>query len=345
MIPARFKNLLKREVLKFSPYHQWYSKDPKFPIDGKRKRLLIKNGFYPSDDLVFDFEKYGMENYLNTRDYFKIHPLNGAISALIDNKAFLPVLLQSQSDLLPELFIYLSNGQLKYSRGMEFEDFKLENLLKATLEKFGTLIAKPTGDGGGRNIFRLNKENLKQGIERIKKGDYVLNNVLVNDPFSKEIYPNSLNTLRVVFYKNRQKVNTILMIAHRFGNSVSNGVDNTSSGGMACSVNIQTGRLSKAYSFHHEPFLGWHTHHMDTGTKIENATIPDWKTKLNQIQALVSNLDFLEYAGMDLAFTVSGLKVIEINSLPESKLMQVGGPAFLDQEFKEFILSKGYKVR
>lgn len=75
---------------------------------------------------------------------------------------------------------------------------------------------------------------------------------------------------------------------------------------------------------------------METGAQVEGIQIPDWEDRLQKIQAIVDQFDYIELAGLDLAFTKSGIKVIEINSLPDRKLMQVGGPVLLDPEFKDF---------
>lgn len=326
-------------------YKNWHLKDHYSNIEGKLKKQLIDKGFYPSDSIIYDFEKHGFDAFLNQRDYKILNHLNGVTSQLIDNKAFLPIILQSIPEFLPEFFAFVSNGNPKFNRGENSSSINLDKLLNNALSKHKKIIIKPTSDYGGNNILVVDKENIDQGIQKIKKGNYVINNYLENEDFIKAIHPGSLNTFRVVFFKNKLGKNEILMIAHRFGSSLSKSVDNISQGGLACSIDLETGRFSKACSYVNPSFIGWYDKHMESGAKIEGVSAPNWKKTKEDIQKIVDTLDFIEFAGLDLAFTTQGLKVIEINSKPQAQLMQVSGPALINQDFKDFIYSKGYNPK
>lgn len=341
----RFKNLIWREIRQLSPKNQWYTKDQPIPISKENRKILIKKGFLPSDYLIFDFNKYGFEAFLNHRDYRKLHPVNGILTQLIDNKGFLPIILKDHPELLPEFFLFISGGKIKYQRGLNTNHLDIKTVLKEGIDLYKRLIIKPTTDGGGRNILAVDQSNFEEGLKKVQKGDYVVNNFLENEEFLASIYPNSLNTCRIVFFKTQNGKNKILMMAQRFGNSQTHSVDNVSSGGMAASINLQTGTFSKAYSYFSEVYKGWFDRHMETGAQVEGIQIPDWEDRLQKIQAIVDQFDYIDLAGLDLAFTKNGIKVIEINSLPGPQLMQVGGPVLLDPEFRDFIESKGYRPK
>jgi hypothetical protein len=307
--------------------------------------MLLNQGFLPCDDLIFDFKKYGMDDFVRARDYLPLNPVNRHFSQLIDNKAFLPILLQSKPEYLPDFFLTVSQGKIIYSRGIEAET-DIKSLLKTVLTKYKKLIVKPNSDGGGRNISWITESTLEKGLERIQKGEnLVINNCLENISFLNSIFPHSLNTARVVFFRNSRGKNEIQMMAQRFGNSISNGVDNVSKGGLACGVDLNTGRFSKAYTLTGHSKMGWHDKHFETGAQLEGISYPDWEVLFSKIKALVDHFDFIEYAGLDLGFTPNGIKLIEINSLPQARLLQVGGPAFLNEEFKKFLYSKGYRPK
>ncbi len=338
----RITKAILREIKQFSPKNQWYTKDQPVPISKENRKLLIREGFLASDYLIFDFEKYGFDAFLNQRDYRKLHPVNGSLSQLIDNKGFLPIIFKDRPELLPDFFAFVSYGKIKFFTGLQGDSLDSRAFLKKALDTYQKLIIKPTTDGGGRNILALNHSNFEEGLKKIEKGEYVINNFLENEEFLSAVYPNSLNTCRIVFFKTQSGKNKILMIAQRFGNSQSNAVDNVSSGGMAASVNLQTGTLSKGYSYFSDKYKGWYSFHMETGAQVEGLQIPDWEVRFHKIQAIVDQFDYIDLAGLDIAFTKTGIKVIEINSLPDPKLMQVGGPVLLDPEFRDFIVSKGY---
>lgn len=342
---TRLRRGLKRELSADFKQKKWYAKDPKTPIDPERKKLLIRQGFLPSNDLIFDFEKYGMDAFLRERDYAIIHPVNRNFSQLIDNKAFLPILLQSKPELLPEFFLAVSKGKTNYYRGEE-KGLDLNGVIHSALEKHNKLIVKPTTDGGGRNIWWITSSTVEEGISKLQSGgDFVINNVLENTQFLKSIFPNSLNTTRVVFFQKEDGEKKIHMMAQRFGSTSSKGVDNVSQGGMACSIDLNSGKFSKAYSFVNDSHQGWFDKHFETQAQIEGVIFPDWQTLKEKIKDIIDHLDYLEYAGLDLAITPAGIKVIEINSMPEPKLLQVGGPALIDEDFRNFLFSKGYRPK
>lgn len=345
MLLTRIKKALRTELKRYTHRHRWYAKDRPVPITADLKEKMIKAGFMPSSALVFDFKKHGVHSYVNRRDYQALHPINKALSQLIDNKAFLPIIFQSTPELLPEFFAHVANGQLKFQRGPVSESSSLFGFLTEALAHFGKLIIKPTAEGGGSNILVLENGNFEKGIQKLQTGEFVLNEYLENEEFIAKIYPDSLNTFRVVFFKTQNGTNQILMMAHRFGNSMSKGVDNVSSGGLACSIDLETGTFSKAYSYVSDEYKGWFESHMETNQPIAGVSIPNWNETFQKIQTIVNQLDWLEYGGLDLALTTKGIKLIEINSLPDSKLMQVGGPALLNPNFKEFLFSKGYNPK
>lgn len=340
----RLLSFVKRKIRQKRSILFWYSKDPFIPMDPVRKKRLLQNGFLPSDDLIFDFQNYPKELFINERDYQKIRSVNGPMNTLIDYKFYLPLIFQGNQDLLPEFFAYTSKDKIIIQRGKKIPTVKVQDLLFIALSKYKKLVLKPSSGSGGKGIIILTELNVISLLPTILNKDWVINNYLENEVFFHNIFPDSLNTTRVVFFKNSFGKNEILVIAQRFGNSLSKNIDNVHVGGMGCAVDLKTGQLSKCYSYINDKHRGWFSKHMDTNRQIEGEKIPDWNSKFSKIKNLIENdLDFLEYGGIDLAFTTSGIKIIEINSKPGVQLMQVGGPALLNLEFSNFLKLKGFK--
>jgi hypothetical protein len=339
----RLINAIKREIKKKRLEKQWYRKSLPIQISKEQERKMIELGFYPSSILFFDFEKYKPNQYLCEKDYKKLYPLNHpVISNLLDNKAYLPLIFENHPEWLPDFYTFISKGKIIYSRSMTPDSFEPIQLIKSAVKRYGRVIAKPTTDGGGRRVFLIDEANLELEGKEILKGDWLIINCLENDHILKEIYPHSLNTMRVVFFKNQKRENKILMIGQRFGTSKSNHVDNISSGGIGYTVDIESGAFSRPYSFMIPESPNQFDRHMDTGFHLKEFIFPDWESRLREIKEIVDSLDYVDYAGLDLAFTSSGIKIIEINSHPESIYTQIDKPVFLNQEFKDFIQSRGY---
>lgn len=340
----RLVRAIKREIRKKRLEKRWYYKSLPIQISKKEKRNMIELGFYPSSVLFFDFEKYKPHQYLCERDYKKLYPLNNpTISNLLDNKAYLPLLFENHPEWLPEFYTFFSNGRLIYSKGISPVSHDPFQIIKLGVERYGKVIAKPTTDGGGRRVFFIDEFNLELKGNQVLKGEWLVINCLENDQILKNIFPDSLNTTRVVFFKNQSRENKILMIGQRFGTSNSNNVDNISSGGIGYTINIESGVFSRPYSFTIPDHPNQFDTHMDTGFQLKGFRFPDWNSRLSAIKGIVNSLDYVDYAGLDLAFTPTGIKIIEINSHPESIYTQIDKPALLNKEFREFLRSRGYE--
>jgi hypothetical protein len=335
---------VKSRVKAYRKRNNWDLTGNQIELSPEKSKLYREKGFKAICDMVYELDKYPIDDYLNDRDYGRLHPINGASSKLIDSKAFVPIVLGSCPEAIPELSIWVSNGVVRYCQGVNVKSASLETVLESCLEVYPDLCVKPISDGGGRGVFFIKKGDYARFLPILQQSEYYINNKLVNEPYSELIFPGSLNTIRVTFFRNLSNENVILSMAHRFGTKESNGVDNNGQGGIACSLDIETGRISQGYIRKSKTKVGRHNNHVDTNHPLEGFIIPDWTEKLKLIRKVVDSLYFLDIAGIDFAATATGLKVLEINSLPAPLLSQASGPLFLNPEFREFIARKGYPL-
>ena len=129
-------------------------------------------------------------------------------------------------------------------------------------------------------------------------------------------------------------------MVHRFGSSSDAYVDNVSSGGMAAGIDLETGELMQAYTVRKKK-IDLDSHPV-TGEQITGLKIPDWNSKKRAIADLLQEINYLEYGGLDIAFTTEGIKLIEINIKPALRSMQFSSPALIDEEFVEFLRLRGF---
>ena len=335
---------VKSRVKAYRKRNNWDLTGNQIELSPEKSKLYREKGFKAICDMVYELDKYPIDDYLNDRDYGRLHPINGASSKLIDSKAFVPIVLGSCPEAIPELSIWVSNGVVRYCQGVNVKSTFLETVLESCLEVYPDLCVKPISDGGGRGVFFIKKGDYSRFLPILQQSEYYINNKLVNESYSELIFPGSLNTIRVTFFRNLSNENVILSMAHRFGTKESNGVDNNGQGGIACSLDIETGRISQGYIRKSKTKVGRHNNHVDTNHPLEGFIIPDWTEKLKLIRKVVDSLYFLDIAGIDFAATATGLKVLEINSLPAPLLSQASGPLLLNPEFREFIARKGYPL-
>ena len=339
-IGSKLKSIIKA----YQKRKNWDLTGNQIELSPEKAKLFREKGFKAICESVYQLEKFSIDDYLNDRDYGRLHPINGASSKLIDSKAFIPVILGSFPEVIPELTIWVSNGEVRYCQGVTVKSTHLEPVLKACLDVYPELCVKPISDSGGSGVFFIKKGDYARFLPILQKSEFYINNRLINESYSELIFPGSLNTIRVTFYRNLSNENVIISMAHRFGTKETNGVDNNGQGGIACPLDLKTGRLSRGYIRKSKTNVGRYTNHLDTNHLLDGFIIPDWTEKLKLIRKVVDSLYFLDIAGIDFAATSTGLKVLEINSLPAPQTTQASGPVLIDKEFREFIARKGYPL-
>ncbi|NLK50036.1 MAG: hypothetical protein GX294_05245 [Candidatus Cloacimonetes bacterium] len=304
-----------------------------------------KHGFYPRSYLIYDFKKWGMAQFLAERDFHKLDFRERGLSPATIDKRNLPLLLQNNAHYLPSLNIAIDKGRVQYiieNGSYQEGDFDLEELLQSYLKKYAKLIVKPISLCGGRGIFTIANTISEDTIKRIEKeGNAIINNVLINEEYAYRINPSSLNTIRVIFFKTKKGVLKPISMVHRFGSTANTCVDNTSAGGVVAGVDIETGGLKHAYTLERKR-NDLDTHPL-TREKINGLIIPDWSSKKRAIDDLLQEINYLEYGGLDVAFTTEGFKIIEINKKPDFQGIQHLAPALINEEFVEFLRLRGFQ--
>ncbi|HHX37045.1 MAG TPA: hypothetical protein GX717_03575, partial [Clostridiaceae bacterium] len=111
----------------------------------------------------------------------------------------------------------------------------------------------------------------------------------------------------------------------RFGCSASKEVDNTSQGSVFCFIDVTTGSYGNPQQDTSDGRRIHPQEHPDTGAPL-TGQIPRWKEVRQLIIKICDYMPELEYLGFDIAVSDKGIKIIEINSLPEMTDYQIAGP-------------------
>jgi hypothetical protein len=325
---------------------QWYTFKPVDPRVSPERAQYLKNlGYWSRNDACYDFSAFPEELYANDRDFFYMHPINGWLSKLVDDKRFIPILFRTASHLVPDLSIGIEDGMPKFILRCGCSEPAaptLTGVFERYAKEFKALFLKPAGLSGGRGAFRFSPDTCQEAAESIDpRHAYLVSNALSNEAYAEDINPHSINTIRAYFFRPAGKDLRLFRAIHRFGTKASAPVDNLSSGGVACEIDLEAGRLSKVFAPSHEPVRC--TAHPETGVLLEGFIIPDWNKKIGEIREMLDCLFFLEFGALDIAATPEGLKLLEVNTRPERRMLQMNRPAFLDREFAEFCRMKGYR--
>ena len=270
----------------------------------------------------------------------------------LDRYDFVPVYMDKNSQkallglpdknldvLMPENVIFNSNGCFFNGHGAECSEeeaidilvrYGKDTILKPTVETYGghgiAMIYANTTKGQYKELFQKYRYN------------YTFQKLVKQHPTLAVFNPTSVNTVRVVTYRNFQKERKVLYACLRFGGDGSV-MDNVCSGGGYTGVNIETGCLidRKRYSYYQ----------MDVTQMSDNMPneIPCWGKIKDMALALHEKLPQLNIVGWDFTLTPDETPVlIEFNPRPGVGLQQAIGPMFSKDDLDE-IMKHVSKVR
>jgi len=147
----------------------------------------------------------------------------------------------------------------------------------------------------------------------------------------RELYPHSVNTIRLVTAISRKEIIPLGAIIRMGVNGQH--CDNLSAGGVSAPIDLETGRLDKEGLF--RPAFGRRTtHHPDTGVAFCNFQIPYFAEAVRKATRLHSFFYGIHSIGWDIAITRDGPVFIEGNDNWEIPTFQA-----YDRHFKKKFLA------
>lgn len=222
-----------------------------------------------------------------------------------------------------------------------------DNKVHDYLKKYqGDYIVKPSMDSsGGKNIMKLEMHSQKilrdgnamtiKDIERTIPRDFLIQEFLEQHSVLKNIYPHSVNTLRVVTLRIHDTIHVLQTIV-KFGSDGHYLDYNVTQGGVNCGVS-NDGKLNK---FAVDKYFKKYHRHPYTDYFFENTYIPNYSSVLNFAKDLHRYLLYFDMVSWDLAINKNGEAVlIELNLINQGiSFLQVHhGPIFGD--FTEELLN------
>ncbi len=193
------------------------------------------------------------------------------------------------------------------------------------------LFVKPTFGVGGKGIeaFDLSengaylncktREPLDEAVlAKLAAEDHIVQIGLEQHPTMNAIYPDAVNTFRIVTECDDKGRARVLLSLLRMGSGGGH-IDNASSGGIYIGVDPETGVLG-ATALRDD--RSEHTHHPDTGFRFEGYAVPMWKELAAFACTVAAKYREIRYVGWDVAYTVNGPVIIEGNNGPSIEILQ-----------------------
>ena len=191
------------------------------------------------------------------------------------------------------------------------------------VKKHPKFMYKPNNDYGGNGIVIYDSSDYSDMNKLfeiiIENGSCILEELIVQAPEISKIYPDSVNTLRVVAFSTKDKDIVIQWCFFRMGMN-GNYTDNMSSGGLGCMVDPKTGIIyttGRDYLGHN------HLSHPNTGEMLVGFQLPKWEEALEMLKTLSQVIPQVRLVGWDLAYTEKGWILIEGNASPQCLTAQI----------------------
>lgn len=179
------------------------------------------------------------------------------------------------------------------------------------------IIAKPYVGESGKGIEKLKKADFEDTkafyayVSDKSKNFGVIEEIIKQHPTLNEIYPCSLNCLRVVTLV-VDGVPHILYSVFKTGNN-GNFVDNLENGGLACHFDLDKGVITGPG---HSSKLELFEAHPYTGVKFDGFKLPYCEEVKKMVKEAALEIPEFKYCGWDVCFTENGPAIVEGNDYP-----------------------------
>ena len=214
------------------------------------------------------------------------------------------------------------------------------------MKKHPQFILKPSGNYGGHGVswveYRKGSNAKKLYDALVEKNKrFICEEPVIAPEYMKKMYPNSINTVRVLTYYNGtdEPVVVAALLCVGKGGAV---VDNFSSGGIIAELDIDTGIIT---SNGVDKLNNRYVTHPDTGTQFRGFRIEQWNELLTLVKRLPPMLPQVRLIGWDIAASANnGWQIIEGNAHPWIEIHQFCRPQGFKRRLAEVTEWKKYGI-
>lgn len=191
------------------------------------------------------------------------------------------------------------------------------------------------GSGGNGISKHKSKEikDLKEFYKKIKGKSFMLEESIVQHESLAEFNPSSVNTIRVVTIRDKDKVHIMDAIL-RMGNGEKS-TDNFHQHGLAMKLDVKTGEVvSKAIDKSNNKYVG----HPISHKKLLGYKVPYWEKVLDVVTRASKISNKVRYVGWDIAILESGeVSIIEGNCSADPDITQMPKQIGRWEDYKKVI--------
>ena len=275
-------------------------------------------GFTIEDYYNFNLKSNDYRDYISFRERWRLESINGRFAFILGEKLLFERIWGNYIDV-PHINCWVKNKTcIDIESGNEID-------ILSILEKKKNLIAKPTRSvGGGTGLHRLSFDEQNYSIDGVNYSEQdikaavgsweedIITDYISQAEYSKTIYPESTNSIRVVTGHHKDGRFEVLLAFHRFGSELSKPVDNISSGGLVALIDIETGELGEAKR-KTEPGKVYLAH-PETKARIKGIQVLNWERIKDKLLQVHKCFPFYNFLAWDVVVGENGVPyILEIN--------------------------------
>lgn len=245
---------------------------------------------------------------------------------LIDDKIIFHDIMTHYGLPVPTRYFTFRNGEFRNGSKL-ITDEEVDTIIESITDNLIFVKRFTGGAASGVSILTRNNDGAfidakgrKISASMIRRDysgqDFFFEKQIIQEQVLNKFNSSTVNTIRVLTYKNK-----VISAAVRFGRKGSF-VDNTAKGGIAVSLDIQTGIL-QSYGMR-EYDLNHYTEHPDSHLKFKDTYVAQWPEIKYIVEKTLKYLPYYQSVGFDIATTNAGPVIIEINTGAGIYLSQMG---------------------
>jgi hypothetical protein len=257
--------------------------------------------------------------FMRIRNSKNLHPDGADFNyvCILRDKFVFSQFLSSLNFPTPKNKAILTSEQITWLR--DLRSAPLETLTESTdllIDGFCKELTGTRGSGvfplkitGGRLFINEWEVSLRELKERLSR-HYLLQERVLQHPRMNELYPHSVNTIRLITFNNNGDVKPFVA-AQKIGTN-GRSIDNWGAGGVAVGIDLESGRLRND-ALVYNGFKGRVERHPDTGVLLHGFEVPYFHLAVEMACKLHSYLYGVHSIGWDIAVTPDGPMFIEGN--------------------------------
>lgn len=178
------------------------------------------------------------------------------------------------------------------------------------IKKYPVFVKKPIDSSFGKGIELIDSNDYKNPktlfYYLLEDKDVILEERIIQHEKMASLHPESLNTLRIVTYRDENDQVFIHLPFIKIGRG-SSFVDNGGAGGMLARINPETGELITDGKDENNTVYEYHP---DTNVRLKGFKIPSWEKAVSLAKDAALAFDKTRYIGWDVAIDKDGNPLI-----------------------------------